>query len=201
MHSNGHIFIGDSALGPVTLSVVSLWVTSPIAEIYLSQYGLHSRHYSLASLFGSRLEGSFGYIIDIVAVVATILGIAQTLGFGVEQFVAGMHRIGFGDWLLNEASKPTSAAIVFAVLSIVGASTLSAISGVGKGIKWLSNLNMVLSAFLLLFFLGSNMQGTTFCAAALAIAIAIAMPVGTDPVKTIWSIFGWPDKATPASWP
>ena len=108
---------------------------------------------SLAALFGSRLEGSFGHIIDIVAVVATILGIAQTLGFGVEQFVAGMHRIGFGDWLLNEASKPTSAAIVFAVLSIVGASTLSAISGVGKGIKWLSNLNMVLSAFLLLFFL------------------------------------------------
>ena len=108
---------------------------------------------SLAALFGSRLEGGLGHVIDIVAVVATILGIAQTLGFGVEQFVAGMHRIGFGDWLLNEAGKPTSTAIMFAVLTIVGASTLSAISGVGKGIKWLSNLNMVLSVFLLFFFL------------------------------------------------
>lgn len=108
---------------------------------------------SLASLFGKRLQGGLGHLIDSVAVIATILGISQTLGFGVEQFVAGMHRIGLGDWLLNESGKPTSAAIVFAVLTIVGASTLSAVSGVGKGIKWLSNLNMVLSIFLLAFFL------------------------------------------------
>ena len=108
---------------------------------------------TLAALFGRKLEGSLGHVIDVVAVVATVLGIAQTLGFGVEQFVAGMHRIGFGDWLLNESGKPSSSAIIFAVLIIVGASTASAISGVGKGIKWLSNLNMVLSAFLLLFFL------------------------------------------------
>ena len=108
---------------------------------------------SLAALFGSRLEGALGHIIDIVAVVATILGVAQTLGFGVEQFVAGMHRIGLGEWLLNAAGKPTFPAILFAVLTIVGASTVSALSGVGKGIKWLSNLNMVLSIFLLGFFL------------------------------------------------
>ena len=108
---------------------------------------------SLAALFGSKLEGGLGHLIDIVAVVATILGVAQTLGFGVEQFVAGMHRIGVGDWLLNEAGKPTPSAIIFAVLTIVGASTLSALSGVGKGIKWLSNLNMGLSIFLLGFFL------------------------------------------------
>jgi len=108
---------------------------------------------SLSAIFGSKLEGGLGHVVDIVAVVATILGISQTLGFGVEQFVAGMYRIGFGDWLLDASDKPTSAAIIFAVLTIVGASTFSAISGVGKGIKWLSNLNMVLSVFLLLFFL------------------------------------------------
>ena len=107
---------------------------------------------SLAALFGSKLEGPLGHIIDVVAVVATILGITQTLGFGVEQFVAGMHRIGFGDWLLNETNKPTSAGIIFAVLIIVGASTISAMSGIGKGIKWLSNLNMGLGIFLLSFF-------------------------------------------------
>ena len=108
---------------------------------------------SLAELFGSRLEGILGHCIDVVAVVATILGISQTLGFGVEQFVAGLHRIGFGDWLLNEAGKPSSFGIILAALTIVTASTLSAISGVGKGIKWLSNLNMGLSIFLLGFFL------------------------------------------------
>jgi choline/carnitine/betaine transport len=115
----------------------------------------------LAPLFGSALSGRLGHAIDIVAVVATILGVAQTLGFGVEQFVAGLHRIGVGDWLLNEDGKATTAAIVVALLVIMGASTLSALSGVGKGIKWLSNINMGLSFFLLAFFLifGSALFG------------------------------------------
>ncbi|MCV6591919.1 MAG: BCCT family transporter [Silicimonas sp.] len=107
----------------------------------------------LSPLFGSSLSGTVGHVIDIVAVVATVLGVAQTLGFGVEQFVAGMHRIGIGDWLLNEEGKATTSAIVFALFIIMGASTLSALSGVGKGIKWLSNINMGLSFFLLAFFL------------------------------------------------
>lgn len=117
----------------------------------------------LTPLFGSALSGKLGHLVDIVAVVATILGVAQTLGFGVEQFVAGMHRIGFGDWLLNDDGKATTAAIVVALLVIMGASTLSALSGVGKGIKWLSNINMALSFFLLAFFLvfGSAAFGLT----------------------------------------
>ncbi len=107
----------------------------------------------LTPLFGSALSGRLGHVIDIVAVVATVLGVAQTLGFGVEQFVAGLHRIGVGDWLLNDDGKATTAAIVLALVVIMGASTLSALSGVGKGIKWLSNINMGLSIFLLAFFL------------------------------------------------
>lgn len=118
---------------------------------------------SLSALFGSRLEGPLGHTVDVVAVVATILGIAQTLGFGVEQFVAGLYRIGVGDWLLNTTGKPTPAAIIFAIIFIVGGSTVSAISGVGKGVKWLSNLNMGLSIFLLGFFLlfGASWFGVT----------------------------------------
>ena len=118
---------------------------------------------SLAPLFGNRLSGGLGHIIDIVAVIATILGVAQMLGFGVEQFVAGMARIGVGDWLLNDEGTASSLGIIVAIVIIMGASTLSALSGVGKGIKWLSNLNMVLSTFLLLFFLlfGSTWFGIT----------------------------------------
>jgi choline/carnitine/betaine transport len=108
---------------------------------------------SLSPLFGKSLSGPVGHIVDIVAVVATILGVAQTLGFGVNQFVDGLSRIGIGGWLMTAEGTPSSAGIIFAIVIIMGASTLSALSGVGKGIKWLSNLNMVLSIFLLSFFL------------------------------------------------
>ncbi len=118
---------------------------------------------ALTPLFGKTLSGPLGHAVDVVAVVATVLGVAQTLGFGVEQFIAGLARIGVGDWLYTigpdgETSSSTLA-IILALVVIMGASTLSALSGVGKGIKWLSNLNMGLSFFLLAFFL---IFGSTF---------------------------------------
>ncbi|MEM1314604.1 MAG: BCCT family transporter [Pseudomonadota bacterium] len=118
---------------------------------------------ALAPIFGTTLSGPVGHLVDIVAVVATVLGVAQTLGFGVEQFVAGLSRIGVGDWLYTTAADgertTSTAAIIVALLVIMGASTLSALSGVGKGIKWLSNINMGLSFFLLAFFI---LFGSTF---------------------------------------
>ncbi len=128
---------------------------------------------SLTPLFGKSLSGPVGHIIDIVAVVATILGVAQTLGFGVDQFIAGLGRIGIGGLAhgaeaVNAAGdsitgNPTTFGIVVALLVIMGASTLSALSGVGKGIKWLSNINMVLSIILLGFFIifGATWFGAT----------------------------------------
>lgn len=118
---------------------------------------------ALAPIFGKSLSGPVGHVVDVVAVVATVLGVSQTLGFGVEQFIAGLSRIGFGDWLFNVAEDGTKSsstmAIIFALCVIMGASTLSALSGVGKGIKWLSNINMGLSFFLLAFFI---IFGSTF---------------------------------------
>ncbi|WP_299193855.1 BCCT family transporter [uncultured Erythrobacter sp.] len=120
---------------------------------------------SLAPLFGERMSGISGHLVDIVAVVATILGVAVTMGLGVQQFVAGLHRIGFGDWLMVADGEGTltasAAAIVVALVLLVGASTLSALSGVGRGIKWLSNINMGLSFALLALFavMGSGLYG------------------------------------------
>jgi choline/glycine/proline betaine transport protein len=120
---------------------------------------------ALTPLFGQRLCGPIGHAVDVVAVVATVLGVSQTLGFGVEQLIAGFSRIGVGDWLYTTAadgSRSTSTlGIIVALAIIMGGSTLSALSGVGKGIKWLSNLNMVLSFLLLFFFLvfGSTLFG------------------------------------------
>lgn len=106
----------------------------------------------LTPLFGKHLAGVLGHVIDVVAVVATILGVAQTLGFGVDQFVAGLSRIGISG-LTDAKGAANTTGIVVALLVIMGASTLSALSGVGKGIKWLSNINMVLSIILLGFFI------------------------------------------------
>lgn len=107
---------------------------------------------ALAPLFGGAMSGLAGHLVDIVAVVATILGVAVTMGLGVEQFVAGLSRIGLGDWLLNPDGSSSVAAIALALGVLVGASTISALSGVGKGIKWLSNINLGLSFLLLLLF-------------------------------------------------
>ncbi|MEM1051397.1 MAG: BCCT family transporter [Pseudomonadota bacterium] len=121
---------------------------------------------SLAPLFGERLSGMPGHAVDVVAVVATILGVSYTLAFGVQQFVAGLYRIGFGDWLMVQSAHgsgltASTGAIIMALLILVGASTLSALSGVGRGIKWLSNINMALSFGLLTLFalVGSGLYG------------------------------------------
>jgi choline/carnitine/betaine transport len=118
---------------------------------------------ALTPIFGTSLSGPIGHTVDVVAVVATVLGVSQTLGFGVEQFISGLSRIGVGDWLYTTAAdgsrSSSTLGLIFALLVIMGASTLSALSGVGKGIKWLSNLNMGLSFFILIFFL---LFGSTF---------------------------------------
>ncbi|MEM9104187.1 MAG: BCCT family transporter [Pseudomonadota bacterium] len=145
---------------------------------------------SLTPLFGQRLSGSTGNIVDIVAVVATILGVAQTLGFGVEQFVSGLTRIGIGG-LTNDAGTANTAGVLVAIVVIMVASTLSALSGVGKGIKWLSNLNMGLSIALLTFFL---LFGSTFFGLkALAVGLwdyVIALP---EMSFQVWRGDGDPD--------
>ena len=124
---------------------------------------------ALAPLFGRVLSGFSGHLVDIVAVVATILGVAVTMGLGVEQFIAGLARLGLGDWLLAEDGTSSVIAIILALVLLVGASTLSALSGVGKGIKWLSNLNMGLSFALLALFaiVGSGLYGLGLLGTAL----------------------------------
>ncbi len=114
---------------------------------------------TLAPLFGRSLEGWLGHVIDVTAVVATILGIAQTIGLGLSSFSAGLHSITGAAWLVTEAGEPSTGSMLVALGVVMVCSTLSALSGVGKGIKWLSNLNMVLSFGLLLFFFifGSTM--------------------------------------------
>ena len=144
---------------------------------------------ALTPIFGAKLSGPIGHTVDVVAVVATVLGVAQTLGFGVEQFVSGLVRIGFGDWLQVTAAdgsvSSSTTGIVVALVVIMGASTLSALSGVGKGIKWLSNINMGLSFFILAFFLAFG--STFFGLQALFLGIWDYLASIPGNILTVWS--------------
>jgi choline/carnitine/betaine transport len=116
----------------------------------------------LTPQLGKSLEGPLGHVIDIVSVIATILGVSVTLGYGVSQFAAGLYNISGMEWLMNDGN-PTAVAMIVFLLIVMILSTMSALSGAGKGIKWLSNINMGLSFFILGFFLifGSTMFALT----------------------------------------
>ncbi len=117
---------------------------------------------ALTPLFGKSLSGALGHVIDIFAVVLTVLGILQMLGFGVEQFVAGLSNLGVGG-LAAEDGSATTLGIVISLAIIMGASVMSALSGVGKGVKLFSKINMVLSIILLGIFIafGATFFGAT----------------------------------------
>ncbi len=108
---------------------------------------------TLTPLFGKKLEGSLGNIVDISAVIATILGVAVTMGFGISQFSSGIFELSQTSWLMDEKGSPTNIGMITGLVIIMFASILSALSGVGRGIKWLSNLNLGLSFALLFIFL------------------------------------------------
>ncbi|MEM8840318.1 MAG: BCCT family transporter [Pseudomonadota bacterium] len=108
---------------------------------------------ALTPLFGRFINGPIGHLVDILGIVATILGVSVTIGFGVSQLVDGLYAITDMNWLvrINENGPPTPSTVglVAALAVIMGMSILSAVSGVGRGVKYLSNLNLVLSLILL----------------------------------------------------
>lgn len=110
---------------------------------------------ALTPLLGRMANGFLGHLVDVLGVVATILGVSVTIGFGVSQFVDGVYAVSGMEWLMNgdvDAPKPSTVGLIAALFVIMGLSILSAVSGVGRGIKYLSNLNLVLSVILLLTF-------------------------------------------------
>lgn len=100
---------------------------------------------SFTSLIGEKnARGWMGRIIDILAIIATIFGTACSLGLGATQISAGLSAAGF-----IENMSTTLLVTIVAILTL--AFLLSAMSGVGKGIQYLSNANMILAALLALF--------------------------------------------------
>ena len=97
-------------------------------------------------LLKERINGKLGDFIDIMALLATLFGIITTLGFGASQLGAGLHQLGW----ISENSFSLQIVVIAVVMSLA---TFSAISGVGKGVKILSELNLTLAFCLLIFVL------------------------------------------------
>lgn len=110
---------------------------------------------ALTPLLGRFANGTLGHVVDVLGVVATILGVSVTIGFGVSQFVDGLYAITGMEWMMDmtaEVPAPGKVGLIAGLIMIMGLSILSAVSGVGRGVKYLSNLNLVLSIILLLTF-------------------------------------------------
>ncbi len=110
---------------------------------------------ALTPIFGKALNGPLGHLVDVLGVVATILGVSVTIGFGVSQLVDGLYAISGMEWMMKDLDTkpvPSTVGLIVALVVIMGMSILSAVSGVGRGVKYLSNLNLVLSLILLLTF-------------------------------------------------
>lgn len=127
---------------------------------------------ALTPLFGKLMNGVLGHVVDVLGVVATILGVSVTIGFGVSQFIDGVYAITGMEWIMDmsgDVPTPASVGLIAGLVVIMGLSIISAVSGVGRGVKYLSNLNLVLSLILLLTFVvfGSFVFATTTYASAM----------------------------------
>lgn len=107
---------------------------------------------TLKPVLGDKVYGKTGTIINVLAILSTVFGVATTLGFGALQINGGLSYL---------FDIPVSFSIQLVIILIVSALfILSAVSGLGKGIKILSNTNMVLafSLLLLVFFIGPSLS-------------------------------------------
>ena len=148
---------GSNEVGTAMATTMFHWSLHPWAiyaivglAIAYGSYRLGRRQLVSAAfipLIGVRAaEGPLGKFIDVLAIFATVFGTAASLGLGVLQITAGMENVGWvenpGTWLL------------LGIIIVLGLAFLvSALSGVSKGIQYISNFNMVAALVLALFVL------------------------------------------------
>jgi BCCT family betaine/carnitine transporter len=142
-------------------------------------------------IFGERVWGWPGHIIDILAVFATLFGLATSLGLGAVQANAGFHKV-FG--------VPVNATVqIFLIIGITAIALFSVIRGLEAGVKLLSEINMGLAVALLLFVIiaGPTLFLLTdigdFLLAYFEYLPALSNPVGREDVNFMqgWTSFYW----------
>ncbi|PCJ95996.1 MAG: BCCT transporter [Hyphomicrobiales bacterium] len=142
-------------------------------------------------LLGERIWGWWGHTIDILAVFATLFGLATSLGFGTEQALAGLNFL-FG-WSTGNSAKVILIAVITALALI------SVLRGLDGGVKILSEINIALAALLLIFVIAVGPTATIFDtiisggAAYVKEIIPLSMPFGREDANFSqgWTSFYW----------
>lgn len=96
---------------------------------------------SLYPIFGDRIYGPIGHVADLLAVFGTVFGIATSLGLGAQQINAGLN------YLVGIEVSVSTQVLLIAIISVL--STISVMSGLHKGIRLLSEINMKLTMVIL----------------------------------------------------
>lgn len=178
---------------------VHAWAIYAIVALVLAYFKFRHDRPGLISatlypIFGDRVNGLLGKVIDTLAVFATIVGVATTLGFGAVQINGGLS------YLTGIPNSFTSQLIIIGVVTVLF--MISAWTGISKGIKYLSNANIGLAGFLFIamFILGPtiyilNMFTDTigsYLTNLLAMSFRIA-PLNPENREWInnWTIFYW----------
>ena len=147
---------------------------------------------ALYPILKEKVYGPWGHLVDLIGVFGTIFGLATSLGLGVTPIAAGMENLG---WMEN---TQTNQLILVALITIAG--TASAASGVGKGVRILSECNVWASLGLLLLFLilgpTAFILGMTISSAGdyLWNVIPMGFWIDSDPERqwqSWWTIFYW----------
>lgn len=142
-------------------------------------------------IFGERIWGWPGHVVDILAIFATLFGLATSLGIGAQQASAGL------DFLFGLPS--TTGSMIVLIIVITAIALVSVVAGMDKGVKRLSELNMGLAMLLLLFvvLVGPTWQIVTgFFKNLLAYVEylpALSNPIGRtdDNFRHGWTAFYW----------
>ncbi|MCY4431328.1 MAG: BCCT family transporter [Rhodospirillales bacterium] len=126
------------------------WAVYVVVGLCLAYFGFRKKlpltmRSSLYPIIGDRIYGPVGHGVDLLAVFGTVFGVATSLGLGVSQMATGLNVLfGVDSGILTQV-------LLIAGISVIA--TLSAVSGVGKGIRIISEWNIWLSVVLLAFFL------------------------------------------------
>lgn len=130
---------------------VQAWAIYVVVGLALA-YAIHRRRrplsirWALEPVLGRRVRGGWGNAIDAIALVGTLFGVATSLGLGVMQISSGLDAAGI-------IADPGLTEQIIIIAVITAAVLFSVLSGVTKGMKWLSSINLVLAALLLVFIL------------------------------------------------
>jgi BCCT family betaine/carnitine transporter len=144
-------------------------------------------------ILGDRVWGWPGNVIDIIAVLSTIFGLATSLGFGAQQAAAGLA------FLFPEAIEGGLNVQVGIIAGVTAVATLSVIRGIDGGVKLLSNINMIIAGLLLVFvfFAGATLgiieQMWITTASYVGNMVPLGNPFGREDTVWFhgWTVFYW----------